>query len=59
LSHFEGTFILRKGTREDWVTNKPNKVLFQLRGTNEVNTRAIQVESVSPLLPFKKKMNLR
>eukprot|EP00029_Vermamoeba_vermiformis_P005779 TRINITY_DN209_c0_g1_i3.p1 TRINITY_DN209_c0_g1~~TRINITY_DN209_c0_g1_i3.p1 ORF type:complete len:597 (-),score=204.42 TRINITY_DN209_c0_g1_i3:2225-4015(-) len=50
LSHFEGTFILRKGSRDDWATNKPSKVLFQLRGTNEVNTRAIQVEAVATSL---------
>lgn len=50
MSHFEGTFILRKGSRDEWAENKPSKVLFQLRGTNEVNTRAIQVEAVCTIL---------
>jgi hypothetical protein len=47
LSHFEGYMVVRKGKREGWVdANLSNSIMYQLRGTNRVDTRAIQVHPV-------------
>lgn len=51
LSHFEGYMVVRKGLRVSWHDqNKEAIILYQLRGTNRIDTRAVQVQPSCPSL---------
>jgi hypothetical protein len=42
LNHFEGHVCIRRGKRSAW--NPKATVLYQIRGTNSINCRAVQAE---------------
>jgi hypothetical protein len=51
LAHFEGYMNVRRGSRDTWAsewTDKP--ILFHIRGTNAVDTRAAQMKTAAASL---------
>lgn len=51
LEHFEGSMTVRRGSRATWETEYgSNAVLFHVRGTNAVDTRAAQLKTAAASL---------
>jgi len=48
LSHFRGFMVVRKGKREEWNAKyETSPKLFQIRGSNELDATAVQVDAFS------------
>jgi len=51
LQHFEGLMNVRTGARDTWAADESGKtLLFHIRGTNAVNTRAAQMKTAASSL---------
>lgn len=51
LEHFEGSMTVRRGSRSTWEADYGSKaVLFHVRGTNAVDTRAAQLKTAASSL---------
>lgn len=46
LSHFKGYMTVRNGSRDEWKVRESQPHLYQVRGTNAVNSVAHEVAPV-------------